>query len=60
MTGPVPSLKSRLPTEGNNLESPDEIKETCDFILDGQTQVTDAYSAPDMSVNAVVLWNDPL
>ena len=61
MTGPVPPLELRLPEEADlsNLESPDESEETCDFICEVSTQATDASSAPDMSIDAVVLWDDP-
>ena len=33
--------------EGNILKSPDESEDSCDFILEGSTQATDASSAPN-------------
>ena len=45
--------------QGNNLESLDESEEAHDFIREGPTQANDAYTAPDMSVDAVVLRDDP-
>ena len=54
----LPEEAEQVP-EGNNLESPDESKETCDFIRESQTQANDAFSAPDMSVDAIVPRDDP-
>ena len=46
-------------SDRNKLKSQDDSEETRDFIREGQTQATNAYSAPDMSVDAVVLRDDP-
>ena len=44
--------------EGNGLDSPGECKETCDSIREGSTHATFVISAPDNSVNAIVLHDD--
>ena len=70
VTSQVPPLKSRLPEEddlidllrvpkGNNLDSLDESKESCNIICEVQNQANEATSAQDMSVDAVILCDDP-
>ena len=50
-------VSARLNQTG--LDSPGECDETCDFTCEGLTQATVAFIAPDISVNAIVLLDDP-
>ena len=44
--------------EGTGTNSPDENRETCYLVREGSTQATEAPSARDMSVDAVILRDD--
>ena len=45
--------------EGTSTNSPDDNEETCYLIREGLTQATEAISALDMSVDAVIIRDDP-
>ena len=53
------SSRIRQDPEGTSTNSPDENEETCYLIREGLTQATEATSARDMSVDAVILCDDP-
>ena len=45
--------------EGTSTNSPDDNEATCYFIREGLTQATEATSALDRSVDAVIICDDP-
>ena len=45
--------------QGTSTDSPDDSEETCYIIREGLTQATEAISALDMSVDAVIIRYDP-
>ena len=51
-------MQNRAGTTGST-DSPDDSKETCCIVIEGPTQATEAANALDMSINAVVIRDDP-
>ena len=53
------SIRVQPGPEGTGLTSPGEHRETCDITCEGLTHATVAFSAPDISDDAIVLRDDP-
>ena len=53
------SIRIKPVPEGTGLDLPGEDRETCDFNHEGLTNASVATSATDISVDAIVLREDP-